>query len=106
MWTHGHFYWNELMTHDVEKAKAFYRDTVGWAFDPMTTPDGTYWVARMGDKPVGGLFTDVARGRMVTVDGGSLDGGGPTNEFAESSFWSTPTFPAASRRTRSGDSGR
>ena len=56
MWTHGHFYWNELMTHDVEKAKAFYRDTVGWAFDPMTTPDGTYWVARMGDKPVGGLF--------------------------------------------------
>ena len=24
MWSHGSFYWNELMTRDVEQAKKFY----------------------------------------------------------------------------------
>jgi predicted enzyme related to lactoylglutathione lyase len=56
MWTHGHFYWNELMTHDVEKAKAFYSKAIGWTFDSMPSPDGTYWIAMVGDKPVGGIF--------------------------------------------------
>jgi len=55
-WSHGHFYWNELMTRDVEKAKKFYADTIGWAFQDMSIPDGTYWVAKMGDQSVGGLF--------------------------------------------------
>ncbi len=53
---HGSFYWNELMTHDAEKAKKFYSDTIGWTFDAMSMPNGTYWVAKMGDKAVGGLF--------------------------------------------------
>ena len=56
-WSHGSFYWNELMTRDVEKAKKFYGSTIGWTFDGMSMPDGTYWVAKMADKPVGGLFT-------------------------------------------------
>jgi predicted enzyme related to lactoylglutathione lyase len=55
-WTHGNFFWNELMTHDVEQAKKFYRATIGWTFDAMPMPNGTYWVANMGDKSVGGLF--------------------------------------------------
>ena len=25
MWSHGSFYWNELITRDAEKAKAFYK---------------------------------------------------------------------------------
>src|SRR6266511_2777316 len=56
--SHGSFCWNELMTHDVEKAKAFYSKSVGWAFDamPMVGGKGTYWVAKVGDKPVGGIF--------------------------------------------------
>ena len=53
---HGSFYWNELMTHDAEKAKAFYSGTVGWTFDGMPMPDGTYWVAKMNDQPVAGIF--------------------------------------------------
>ncbi len=54
---HGEFYWNELMTHDVEAAKAFFSATVGWSFDGMAMPDaGTYWVAKQGDKPVGGIM--------------------------------------------------
>jgi len=55
-WSHGHFYWNELMTRDAEKMKKFYADTIGWSFDGMQMPDGTYWVAKMGEQPVGGLF--------------------------------------------------
>jgi uncharacterized protein len=53
---HGNFYWNELLTRDVEKAKAFYGGVIGWAFEAMPMATGTYWVAKMGDKPVGGLF--------------------------------------------------
>lgn len=56
MTAHGHFHWNELVTRDVEKAKKFYGDTVGWTFEGMPMPDGTYWVAKMGDAYVGGLF--------------------------------------------------
>jgi len=57
MWSHGNFYWNELMTRDAEKAKAFYGAALGWSFDGMPMPNGTYWIAKMGDKPVGGIFT-------------------------------------------------
>ena len=55
---HGTFYWNELMTRDAEKAKAFYAATLGWTFDAMPMPQGgTYWMAKAGDAPVGGIFT-------------------------------------------------
>ena len=54
---HGSFCWNELMTHDPAGAKKFYADTIGWTFDPMPMQDGgTYWVAKQGDKMVGGVF--------------------------------------------------
>jgi uncharacterized protein len=56
MWSHGSFHWNELMTHDVERAKRFYADTIGWSFEAMPMPEGTYWVAKAGDKPVAGIF--------------------------------------------------
>lgn len=61
MWTHGHFYWNELMTRDVEKAKRFYAETLGWSFERM--PMGgenagrDYWVIMDGMTPVGGIFS-------------------------------------------------
>jgi predicted enzyme related to lactoylglutathione lyase len=56
MTAHGNFHWNELVTRDVEKAKKFYGSTIGWTFEGMPMPDGTYWVAKMGDKAVAGLF--------------------------------------------------
>jgi len=57
MATHGTFWWNELMTRNVEQAKAFYTATLGWSFDPMQMPDGgTYWIVMSGDTTVGGLF--------------------------------------------------
>src|SRR5687767_2435278 len=57
MWQHGHFYWNELMTRDVEGAKAFYAGTLGWRFDGMPMAEvGTYWVCKDGDQPLGGIL--------------------------------------------------
>jgi predicted enzyme related to lactoylglutathione lyase len=54
---HGTFYWNELMTRDVERAKKFYAQTIGWTFEAMPTPDGsTYWLANMDGEPVAGIF--------------------------------------------------
>jgi len=54
---HGTFYWNELMTRDVERAKKFYAETIGWSFAGMPMPGGgTYWVAKVGDQPVAGIL--------------------------------------------------
>ena len=57
-WSHGTFFWDELMTRDVERAKRLYGDTIGWSFDPMQMPDGrTYWCAVQQGKPVAGIFS-------------------------------------------------
>jgi uncharacterized protein len=57
MWSHGTFCWNELMTRDVEAIKSFYGSTIGWTFDGMPMPpEGTYWIAKMNDTRVGGMF--------------------------------------------------
>jgi predicted enzyme related to lactoylglutathione lyase len=54
---HGSFCWNELMTHDVGRAKRFYSDTIGWDYEPFPMPQGgTYWIATMNGTKVGGLF--------------------------------------------------
>jgi uncharacterized protein len=56
--SHGIFCWNELMTRDVEGVKRFYQSTIGWSFEAMPMADGgTYWVASLGGKPVGGMFS-------------------------------------------------
>src|ERR1700734_1011291 len=56
--SHGTFYWNELMTRDVEGAKKFYADTIGWSYDGMPMPggSGTYWLPTMDGEPGGGPF--------------------------------------------------
>ncbi len=53
---HGTFVWNELITRDVENAMAFYARALGWSYEPMTMPKGgTYWLAKTGGKPAGGI---------------------------------------------------
>src|SRR5262245_28394555 len=57
MASHSHFYWNELRTADVERAKRFYGDSGRWSFEEMPMEDAaTYWVAKVGDDAVGGIF--------------------------------------------------
>lgn len=52
----GSFIWYELMTRDVEAAKAFYTDVVGWTASEMPSPDGPYTVLSAAGRGVGGMF--------------------------------------------------
>jgi len=67
MSSHGHFHWNELMTRDVEKAKKFYADTLGWTYEGMPMPDGTYWLASAEGETVAGIF-DISGAEYQGVD--------------------------------------
>ncbi len=56
-WSHGKFYWNELMTRDVEGAKKFYAAALGWSFEAMPMGGGmTYWIVKVGGESAGGIF--------------------------------------------------
>jgi predicted enzyme related to lactoylglutathione lyase len=56
-WSHGKFHWNELLARDVERAKKFYADTIGWSYDAMPMAGGgTYWIAMSGGQPAAGIF--------------------------------------------------
>jgi len=66
MTPHGYFHWNELMTRDVEKSKAFYSDTLGWTYTSFPMGNGpAYWVVMDGEKPIGG---------MVQMQGANFEG--------------------------------
>jgi predicted enzyme related to lactoylglutathione lyase len=53
---HGTFIWNELNTHNPDAAKSFLSATLGWSFEPMQIPDGTYWIIKNGETRAGGIF--------------------------------------------------
>ena len=53
---HGHIVWNELNTRNIRGAQLFSGKMMGWTFEAMPMPEGTYWVAKMNDDMVGGLF--------------------------------------------------
>ena len=54
---HGAFSWCELMTTDVEAAKAFYTKLFGWDSEAMSMPGMTYTVVKVGGKGIGGIMT-------------------------------------------------
>ena len=51
---HGTVVWNELNTHDVEKAKKFYGDLLGWEFI-TTESTNDYIVATRNGEMVAGI---------------------------------------------------
>src|SRR3954451_17435474 len=53
---HGHFVWYELMTTDMEAAKAFYADVVGWGTRDASMPGMAYTLFTAGGAAVGGLM--------------------------------------------------
>ena len=57
MTPHGTFFWNELNTRSVDKAKAFYGETLGWEYEshPMTD-GGTYTLCKAGETMAAGIF--------------------------------------------------
>jgi uncharacterized protein len=53
--THGRFVWYELLTNDVEAAKAFYTNVVGWGIEDVSMPGMTYLLLTVGGASVAGL---------------------------------------------------
>jgi predicted enzyme related to lactoylglutathione lyase len=50
--------WNELITRDVDHAKAFYGEVFGWEYDGMDMgPMGMYWVVRGGEHGIAGIMS-------------------------------------------------
>ena len=52
----GALAWNELGTTDVEGARAFYAQLLGWEIAPFEGSEQPYWTIRNGDRSNGGLM--------------------------------------------------
>ncbi len=53
----GVFSWQELLTDDVEAAKKFYTELLGWSVQEFPMEQGeSYWIMKMGDEGVGGIM--------------------------------------------------
>lgn len=50
------FVWYELMSPDVDAAKAFYSDVVGWAITDSGMPGMDYLMLNVGDQAIGGMM--------------------------------------------------
>ena len=53
---HGAVCWNELTTTNVEAAKSFYTELLGWTLKESQIGPVTYTEFYVGDKPSGGMF--------------------------------------------------
>ena len=54
--SHGRFLWYELMTTDMEAAKAFYTKVVGWDTQDVSMPGMPYILFTVGGASVSGLM--------------------------------------------------
>jgi predicted enzyme related to lactoylglutathione lyase len=54
--SYDRFVWYELMTTDIESAKAFYAHVVGWSMRDVPTPSLAYSLFTVGDVPVAGMM--------------------------------------------------
>jgi predicted enzyme related to lactoylglutathione lyase len=53
----GTFAWHELLTTDIEKAKPFYTEIMGWGLKGMDMgPMGTYWLFRQDEQDAAGAM--------------------------------------------------
>jgi len=51
----GKFIWFEHISGDIEKARAFYGELLGWKSDEVPMGEGTYNMIMNGDKGIGGF---------------------------------------------------
>src|ERR1700710_1557386 len=52
----GSFSWTDLQTDDLDRAKSFYADLLGWSYDDIPIGDGAvYSMAKVQGKTVAGL---------------------------------------------------
>ena len=57
----GAYSWNELHSHDLDAAKAFYAEVFGYTYDDLSSPEFTYFTFKRASdgEPVGGMGTAV-----------------------------------------------
>lgn len=60
MKTHGMFSWNELTTSNVNAAKSFYSELLGWSLNDIESPAGSYTMISVADKEIGGIMATPA----------------------------------------------
>ena len=91
--SHGRFVWYELMTTDMEAAKAFYANVVGWGTRDASTPGLAYTLFTVGDSPVTGLMDlpEDARRTGVTPHGWDM---------SASTTWTPPSTGSSSLAER------
>jgi uncharacterized protein len=65
--SHGRFVWYELVTTDVESAKAFYASVVGWRPRNAAMSGFAYSLFTIQDSPVAGLMNAPADARRAGV---------------------------------------
>ena len=53
--------WSELMTTEVDKAKAFYGRTLGLGFEAFGDSNPGYWLATLNGRPVWGIMDMTGR---------------------------------------------
>ena len=54
--THGTFCWNELATTDLEAAKKFYGELLGWTLKQSNVAGVAYTEFYAGGRPIGGMY--------------------------------------------------
>jgi uncharacterized protein len=64
---HGRFVWYELVTTDMESAKAFYASVVGWHPRNVSTSGPAYRLFTIQDSPVAGLMNAPENARSAGV---------------------------------------
>lgn len=76
MYKQGAFSWAELQTTDVEGAKKFYTELLGWTTEDFPMEEMTYTIVKAGGEGVGGIMALCAQatdapphwGIYITVD--------------------------------------
>ena len=65
----GTMTWNELNTRDVEAARDFYGEALGWEFELFAGDGAPYWLITVPNKKQGDpLSEDAYNGGMLTID--------------------------------------
>ena len=64
---HGQFCWHELMTDDLEAAKAFYGHVVGWDVQQAPVTGKPYFLFTTSAGPVGGVMDLPEECRQVGI---------------------------------------
>ena len=54
---HGRFVWYELITTDVERARSFYANVLGWGTQEVAMPGMAYTLFTVGEASVSGLMS-------------------------------------------------